>query len=170
MTNRIAILSVAYIAVFTAGSPEIVAQDMPRLATGHDQASNRDINLGRVMWSAFPCATYAEMSEDLAEQERLFEVGYEAGRAFLTSVEEGTISDEELQRSPTVVLLLLGGPTIDFILGRIFQSAADNAYDNVVKRDLAGGLITNPSEWAEDELAVERAKTKFHQSNCAVVR
>jgi hypothetical protein len=42
--------------------------------------------LGRVMWSAFQCSTFAEMSENKKEQGRLFKVGYKAGRQFLEAV------------------------------------------------------------------------------------
>jgi hypothetical protein len=39
--------------------------------------------LGHIMWSAFHCSTYAELSDYKSEQERLHLVGLNAGRTFL---------------------------------------------------------------------------------------
>jgi hypothetical protein len=41
------------------------------------------------MWSAFQCATYAELSKDQKEQERLFLIGVKAGRDFLEALKNG---------------------------------------------------------------------------------
>jgi hypothetical protein len=40
------------------------------------QAQTTKPNLGLVMWSAFSCATYADLSKNEPEQKRLFNIGY----------------------------------------------------------------------------------------------
>jgi len=127
-------------------------------------------NIAHVMWSAFSCAAYAEMSGNKQEQERLFKIGYDAGRAFVDGVKNKTITEAETKGAPIGVLMLMGGPTTDFIIGRIFESATADAYDKVVKEDSAGLPIIDSSEWADDKLRVIRAKNKYQSSNCALIR
>ena len=127
-------------------------------------------NLARVMWSAFSCAAYAEMSGDKHEQERLFNVGYSAGKAFVDGVKNKTITEAETKEAPIGVLMLMGGPSTDFIIGRIFEGATADAYDKVVKEDSAGLPIFDPSKWADDNLKIIRAKNKYQSSNCVLIQ
>jgi hypothetical protein len=57
-------------------------------------AADEKAQLGRIMWSAFQCSAYAELSENKNEQERLFLVGLNAGRAFLEAMKAGQISEQ----------------------------------------------------------------------------
>lgn len=127
-------------------------------------------NRGRLLWSAFACATYAELSGKMEEQQRLFEIGYTVGKAFLTDIDNQTISESELQNAPVGVLGTLGGPTIEFILGRIFALVQSDSYDSVVKEDSRGMPIFNPADWADEELEVVRAQTKYRDSNCELIQ
>lgn len=134
-------------------------------------ASAQDINRARLAWSAFSCGMFAKMAGDIDEQQRLFQLGYQNGREFLEAVMNQTISEEEMKGAPIGVTMLLGGPSADFALGRIFESAIGDAYDTVVKRDSAGTLLAEPSEWVmDDEVQKIIAKTKYQQSNCALIR
>lgn len=126
-------------------------------------------NLGRKMWSAFQCATYAELSGDEDEQARLFDVGYAAGKRFLEGIESKSIPKAAIQDAPIGVLLLLSGPNIDFMLGRIFESATANAYDAIVKQD-DNGVLLEHSKWVtNDALKTAKANKKYLQSNCILI-
>ena len=60
--------------------------------------------LGNIMWSAFQCSTYAEMSDtlvDKSERERLHLVGLNAGRTFLEAMKAGQIPEQALRGSST---------------------------------------------------------------------
>ena len=128
-------------------------------------------NLGLVMWSSFSCATYAELSSDEKEQKRLFTVGYSVGKQFIVAIENKTVSEKETSRAPLGVLQRLQGPSIDFMIGRIFESAAEYAFDKVVKEDSAGLPILDSRQWVLDrEVMRTKAGNKFHSSNCALVR
>lgn len=127
-------------------------------------------NTARVMWSAFSCATFAEISGDKKEQERLFELGYKSGKAFVDGVRTKTISEAEIKEAPVGVLWHMAGPTTEFVIGRIFEVASNDAYDKVVKEDSEGLPIMDPSKWANDELKIIRAKTKYLRSNCTLIR
>lgn len=127
-------------------------------------------NDARIMWSAFSCAVYAEISGNNKEHERLFEVGYKAGKAFVDGVRNKTIAEAEVKEAPVGVLWHMGGPTTDFVVGRVFEAASEDAYDEVVKEDSSGAPILDPLKWADDELKVVRAKNKFQSANCTLVR
>jgi hypothetical protein len=110
------------------------------------------------------------MSGNEKEYERLFELGYRAGTVFLDGVRTKTISEAEIKEAPVGVLWHMTGPTTDFMIGRIFEAATNDAFDQVVKEDSAGVPIFDPSKWADDELRTIRAKNKFQSSNCTLVR
>src|SRR3954471_24767792 len=66
--------------------------------------------LGRIMWSAFECSTYAELSDYNSEQERLHLVGLNAGRTFLEAMKAGQVSEQALREAvPINVLKRLEG-------------------------------------------------------------
>ncbi|MCC6295962.1 MAG: hypothetical protein IT469_04570 [Pseudomonadales bacterium] len=110
------------------------------------------------------------MSGNKKAQERLLEAGYNAGRAFIDGAKSKTIAEAEFREAPLGVVMRLFGPTTDFIMGRIFEAAMDEAIDKVVKRDAEGFPILDPSRWANNELKKVKAENQFHQSNCALIR
>ncbi len=132
-------------------------------------ASEADAKAARVMWSAFECSRFAGMAGMPEEVERLFTVGLQAGRQFMAAVEAGTISNDEAKAVvPLGVSLLMSGPSNDFVIGRIYESAIGLAFDSVVKEDSAG-LPLPTEEWVNDrELETSIAKNRYLKSNCAV--
>lgn len=143
---------------------------LPRALSAEEARPPEKANIARVMWSAFSCATFAGLSGNNKEQERLFELGYKSGKTFVDGVKNKTITETEAKEAPVGVLWHMGGPTTDFIIGRIFEAASDDAYDEVVKTDGAGLRILDPSKWADDELKVMKARNKYQASNCTLVR
>ena len=127
-------------------------------------------NHARIMWSAFSCSTFAEMSGNTSERERLFKVGYKAGRAFVDGVKKKTLPETEAKDAPIGVLMRMSGPTTDFVIGRIFEAATDDAYDKVVKEDSSGMPILDPSKWADDKLKVIKAQNEYQNANCTLIR
>jgi hypothetical protein len=125
---------------------------------------------GRVMWSAFQCATFAEMSGDKKENERLFGIGLKAGRQFVEAVKNGQLSPEAVSSEvPIGVTMYLAGPSVDFIIGRIFENAMGDAYDDVVKRK--NGTLLPTTDWVVDEeIRKPDAKHRYVKGNCALIR
>ncbi len=130
-------------------------------------AAEEDAKAAMVMWTAFECGTYAEMSGNSERQAALFERGMTAGRQFFAAIEAGTITEEEQQNNvPFIVRMLAAGPSIDFILGRIFENAMNSAFDDVVKEDMAG-MPLPMEEWLnDDELEKSRAQVLYQRGNC----
>lgn len=127
-------------------------------------------NLGSIMWSAFSCAVYAEITSNADEQKRLFEIGYATGQKFINGIKDKSIPDSEAKNTPIGVLMRMGGPTTDFVIGRVFEGVSEDVYDKLVREDNSGMPILDPSKWADDELKTIRAENKYRESNCALIR
>ncbi len=133
--------------------------------------SHQKFRLGRVMWSAFQCSTYAELSKDQDEQARLFQDGYRTGAEFIEAVASKEISVDEIRSGvPIGVGMNLAGPSADFIIGRIFENAMRDAYDSIVREDSAG-MPLEINEWVrDDEIKEAKARTEYLKSNCELIR
>jgi hypothetical protein len=93
----------------------------------------------RVSWSAFECAVFAEKRNKPEDQERLFKLGYVNGVAFIEALKANKIAAEDFSSTiPIGFSLRLGGPSVDFIVGRVFEGVADDAQ---VRRDSAPLLL-----------------------------
>ena len=145
----------------------IVVLATPRSVAEPQVAS---VNRAVLTWSVFSCATYAELSGDAVEQKRLFEIGYRSAKAFVAAVENQTLPETERLNAPLGILMLLEGPSADFIVGRIFESAMRNAYDDVVTRDNSGAPLRDPLQWASGETKTMKAREKYQSANCALIR
>jgi len=138
------------------------------VSVASSQSDLQRARLSRVMYAAFQCGTYAEMSGDQNEQQRLFNVGMKAGRDFVEAVKGGQISDEASQKEvPVVVIGLLAGPSTDFVMGRIFEVAMRDAYDEIVK----GAFKFEPSKWENHKTLIQsKAETQYRASNCVLIK
>lgn len=127
----------------------------------HALSSSDYAAMGSETWSAFQFSVLAEKSNDIDEQKRLFEYGYVHGLEFIKAIQDGKVSRDDLSRStPLMVLLLLQGPTPDFILGRIFEGALTSALEDVYR--------TNGNS-NSDEVQELIAKNKFTGKNCQLI-
>jgi hypothetical protein len=133
------------------------------------QANESEINRGLLAWSAFQCATFAELSENIEEQERLFKLGFKTSRALLNDIQNEKISPKEKEKIPVGILFVLAGPSVDFVVGRIYSAAVDDAYESVVKKDSNGLIQLDPTKWANGELRKIKAANKFRDSNCGLL-
>lgn len=117
--------------------------------------------MGRSAWSAFECSVLAEKSKNQAEQERLFNFGYSQGLKFIGAIQENKIKEEDLSKEvPIAMILLLEGPTPDFMLGRIFDSALEHVLRDVYKTD---------DEFNSPEVLETIAKNKYWNKNCRLI-
>ncbi|MGS1121059.1 hypothetical protein [Rhodanobacter sp. UC4436_H3] len=125
------------------------------------QDSSAYAQMGKATWSAFECSALASKLKKPADQERLFEFGYSQGKAFIAAIKAGKIERVDLSNNvPAGVMWLMEGPTPDFILGRIYESAQSNALKNIYS---VGDHFNSEKE---QELA---ASNKFSSSNCQLI-
>jgi hypothetical protein len=123
-------------------------------------ASEDFAKMGRAAWAAFECSSLASVLERPKDQERLFRFGYEQGKEFLNALQAGRITAQDLKSiAPSGLLMVAQGPTADFMLGRVFESAQENALKDV---------ITTESVLHKD-LQQSIASHKFTSGNCEVI-
>ena len=104
------------------------------------------------------------MARNLPEQKRLFELGVTAGRSFLSALKAGKISEKEFNDNvPVGAIWVLRGPSTDFIIGRVYENAVEDAYNSIHRKD---GKELRISDATEEILA----KNKFTSKNCALIR
>ncbi len=129
-----------------------------------------DAETAVLAWTAFECSQYARMAgEPEQEAARLFRLGYEKGKRFAESARNTELSEELRSKMPVGVLRVMNGPTTDFILGQIFESATREAYYVVVRGDKSG---MSPSDtWRLDpEVQKTYAGTEYRTKNCALLK
>jgi hypothetical protein len=132
-------------------------------------AAAEDSKLGRVAWSAFQCHQWAASSGSEADAERLFGVGLDAARRFIDGLKSGLIDREEAnQFTPIGIGMVAQGPSTDFIVGRIYSFATEEAHDDLVKE--REGLPQSTQNWITDpELIKTMALNKYQNANCDLI-
>jgi hypothetical protein len=119
-------------------------------------ASDAEIgSLGDKMSAAFRCSTFAYLSQDQKEQQRLFQIGLKAGRDYV----EGLKSRDDLAKGETAAFIR--SVSTDFVVGQIYESASTHAYDEIVRNQ--NGQPLNASE------AKTQAELGYRQSNCSSI-
>ena len=125
------------------------------------QNSKEYAGMARSTWAAFECASLASKLKNSTEQERLFTYGYKTGLSFISALQTGKIEQKDLSgEAPWLMLLLLQGPTPDFMLGRVYEAAQDEALKNV----LHTAEKLNPED-------IQRliAQSEFTKRNCQLI-
>jgi hypothetical protein len=121
------------------------------------QTSQQYALMGHKLWAAFECAALADVA-GTREGQRLFDIGYTQGRVFVEAVQAGKVAEQDInEKVPLAVLPLLHGPTVDFILGRIFEAAID---------DVTKDIPLNEPDENEKKIV---AQSKYAKMNCSLM-
>lgn len=141
---------------------------------GEQTASNAPPPTGdsaMLSWSAFECSTYAGMAGHQDEQKRLFQLGYDSGKRYLDALQQGAISEKDIQaKAPMAFSMNASGPTVDFMLGRIFATASTHGFDRIVTEDRAGATLPIEDWQMDPEIRKALAETEFRNQNCSLLR
>ncbi|MBW2467319.1 MAG: hypothetical protein JRF02_08465 [Deltaproteobacteria bacterium] len=124
------------------------------------ESSEKYAAMAQSTWSAFECSVLAEKIKNVEEQERLFRFGYEKGLNYITALQSGKIAKEDLSNEVPPIMLLLQGPTPDFMLGRIFENAVESALENIPQRGEHPG---------SDELQKIIAGIEYRKRKCQLI-
>jgi hypothetical protein len=111
------------------------------------------------MSGAFRCSTYAQLSQDQKEQQRLFQIGLKAGRDYVEGLKSRNDPTSEL-------LTFMRGVPTDFVVGQMYESESTHAYDEIVKYQ--NGLPLQ--QWLDADAAKTQAELRFRQSNCSLIQ
>lgn len=134
----------------------------PKIENSSFNQSSKDYAvMGLETWTAFECSSLASKVDDSKEAGRLFIFGYEKGKKFIGALKAEKIKQEDIdQKVPIGVIMLLQGPSEEFILGRIYSFAEEEALGEVFKTD---------NEFNSSELQKSIAENKFRESNCQLI-
>jgi hypothetical protein len=110
------------------------------------------VRLSKLTLSAMECANLAPND---ADSRRLEEVGLSAGKQFLEAMPKLT-QDEQKAADPKIALLWRGvpGPSIDFVLGRVWERMTDSAYKS---------LGDDTKKWDSEKVV------KYSEKNCMII-
>jgi hypothetical protein len=123
-------------------------------------ASDAEIgSLSDKMSSAFRCSTYAQLSQDQKEQQRLFQIGLKAGRDYVEGLKSRNDPTSEL-------LTFIRGVPTDFVVGQMYESESTHAYDEIVKYQ--NGLPLQ--QWLDAPAAKTQAELTYNKSNCSLIQ
>ena len=131
---------------------------MPGLAS-EQQPEQSAVEASRLAVAAWECHISGEGAGYDADLDRLFQLGLRNGILFLEAVEAGKVSPEVTHESVPLYWHLVGGPSNDFILGRLYQSIHEEIWDDLIRNKVSG------KEGRELSLSA-----KFEQSNCELLR
>lgn len=133
------------------------------------EPSSKDLaTAGRRTWDAMTCAGYAETAGYNEEQRRLSQLGIDEGRVFLQSLADGKIDAKDVESNvPIAVTLIVGGPSVDFVLGRIWEASAEHAADRIWQKD---SEAYDPALAPDDETRVMNAQQFYREASCQSLR
>lgn len=138
--------------------------------SAQSQSTSKDAALsGRRAWDAMRCAGYAAFAENANEQMRLEKLGLNEGRVFLTAARDGKIAQSDFESTvPLRYYPIMTGPTVDFVLGRIWQAAEEYVGDKLWERDRWDSKNDYVSP---DKAAIKaRAQRYYDSENCKSLR
>ena len=137
----------------------ILAFSSPSLAASDEEIAHS----GDLMSTAFECLTYARMSHDYKEEDRLFLIGLKAGRDFYEGIKSR--NDPALGE---VLIEFLRKTSTDFMVGLTYDNETKEARDKIVKYD--DGRLREPSQWLDPPEAKLEAERSYRKSNCSLIK
>jgi hypothetical protein len=143
MATRLAIVTTIVTSMLAFSSPSFAASDA-ELAS-----------LGNKMSNAFKCSIYASMFQDWKEQQRLFQIGLNAGRDFV----EGMKGRTDPNPSVGGMLAFVRGVSTDFMVGSMYDSETTKALDEIP--------VEQRTDPAEEKTQAEKI---YRESNCSSIQ
>jgi hypothetical protein len=144
-------MATRHTAIVTTIVTSILAFSSPSLAASDAELAS----LGNKMSSAFKCSVYASMFQDWKEQQRLFQIGLNAGRDFVEGMKSRT------DPNPLVggMLAFVRGVSTDFMVGSMYDSETTKALDEIP--------VEQRVDPAEEKTQAENI---YRQSNCSSIQ
>lgn len=108
--------------------PKLIIAAYIFLVSGIATAESKEEQLIRQSFfsiSAFECAVLSNNDED---HKRLFNLGIENGREFIAAMKSSPETYQKTRNKVAMLLILYGGPTTDFTLGRIYSDRESEIY------------------------------------------
>lgn len=130
-------------------------------AAASAQDSKAYAKMGDAALNGFECSYLAAMAGNKEQQKRLFLFGYKQGKAFISAVRAKKVKQSDLDsETPMMVFFALQGPTSDFMLGRLYESAQNDVLKDVFKS-------VSPLNALRESKTV--AANEFRKRNCDLI-
>lgn len=124
------------------------------------QNSEDYAQMSRKVWSLFECTVLASYTKNGTEAEKHFQLGYQTGKTFIEALKAGKVKNEDLRKHmPWAMGEKLNGPSIEFALGRLYESIQDYTIEEIWK-DTA----------SSEDLRKTKALTTYQKQNCAFLK
>lgn len=129
------------------------------------------VNESLAMMAHWRCQVWSGMAGDEESALAHSNQGYASGSRFVAAARSGQIDQTDLDATvPIYILFSLGGPSDDFVLGRLYEMTTQNAFDQIVTRN-KDGVPLPPSDYVTDtEVQSVMAGELARSSNCAALR
>ena len=102
--------------------PSTASRDVP------NDVSVRLAQSGRAAWDAFQCAGFAAAMHDKEAFDGVFAHGFSSAHRFLDALQKDRIKRVHFKREiPSPMRASLEGPSPDFVVGRVYQTALESA-------------------------------------------
>lgn len=126
----------------------------------HGESSEDFARMGHSSWAAFECSALAGFMGKDEDAKRLFDFGYEQGMAFFKAVKAGKVNAKDIDSiTPSGFLTYGRGPTDDFALGRVYESASEDALKDVI----------TDSTVLLDDVQKTVAASRYSRANCEIL-
>ncbi|MDU0365136.1 hypothetical protein RWK44_32730 [Rhizobium sp. 25PS6] len=141
------------------------------MVAGSTAASEQEAKLSRLAWAAFECHELALIADNQPEKERLFRIGSGTSTKFVEAVRAGKVSDNEMFNFvPGGIARATDGPSVEFVVGRIYQLIVADTFENVTQEDSSGKALP-PDKWVADPFEMKGiAQTKYRAANCELIK
>lgn len=140
---------------------------MPTLAVASQEGHYGVLAKSAVV--AIECGMYASFAEKKDLVPKFYANGIQASRELIEAIRKGRVSDKVLRSEvPLLINWILrdGGPSDDFMIGRIFEQATTMATEAIIQED-NNGLPLPMKEWRFDpEVQKMVAENKYSRENC----
>lgn len=119
--------------------------------------------LSQKIFAAFQCSIAARDANKHDARKRLFTLGLESGKVFLEALQQGKIDKKDVGNTVAMgVLASLAGPSNDFIMGRLWESAIKNYYDKSTENCERCSF--------DEELKVMKGNSYYRDKNCEFLK
>lgn len=131
-------------------------------------------NLSVRGFAQFQCAVLASFGKvPGAKADAHFNAGYANIRQFLTlarASKDKAVADAISNKTPMIVTMSLGGPNVDFEIGRVYTAVLEYVDDELRDRETWTHQKLDPkAENVGSEVVAIRAQQKYRDQNCSII-
>jgi hypothetical protein len=134
---------------------------------GEEKSSLEYAKLGKKLLGVIQCQHYSAFLKNEKESTRFGKLGIKVGRDFITARNAGKINKKDWNANVPTIFGLMKGPSVDFVLGEIWQYIGNNVSEKL--QDELGADGCEECKW-DKKLRSLRIAKKYDESNCELIK